>query len=37
LSGNIQAIELIEDFTELITNYTDYVNALRTRSAVEGQ
>ena len=37
LSDIIQAIELIEDFTKSITSYSDYVNDLKTQSAVERQ
>jgi len=37
LSDILQAIELIEDFTKLIASYTDYVNDLKTQSAVERQ
>jgi uncharacterized protein with HEPN domain len=33
----LQAIELIEDFTESVTNYYDFVSDLKTRSAVERQ
>jgi len=35
LSDIIHAIELIEDFTQSITNYNDFVNDLKTQSAVE--
>jgi uncharacterized protein with HEPN domain len=37
LSDIFQAIVLIEDFTKSITSYTDYVNDLKTQSAVERQ
>ena len=37
LSDIIQAIELIEDFMNSITSYADYVNDLKTQSAVERQ
>ena len=37
LSDIIQAIELIEDFTLSIKNYNDFVNDLKTQSAVERQ
>ncbi len=37
LSDILQAIELIEDFTSLISDYEDYVNDLKTQSAVERQ
>jgi uncharacterized protein with HEPN domain len=37
LSDIIQAIELIEDFMKSITSYTEYVNDLKTQSAVERQ
>lgn len=33
----LQAIELIEDFTKAISNYSDYLNDLKTQSAVERQ
>lgn len=35
LSDIIQAIEFIEDFTKSISSYNDYVNDLKTQSAVE--
>ena len=37
LSDVIQAIELIEDFTKSVASYSDYVNDLKTQSAVERQ
>jgi len=37
LSDVIQAIELIEDFTKSVSSYSDYVNDLKTQSAVERQ
>ncbi|MBP8849136.1 MAG: DUF86 domain-containing protein [Breznakibacter sp.] len=37
LSDILQAIELIEEFTESIPNYGDYVSDLKTQSAVERQ
>jgi len=37
LSDILQAIELIEDFTQSISNYDDYVKDLKTQSAVERQ
>jgi uncharacterized protein with HEPN domain len=37
LSDIIQAIDLIEDFTKSISSYSDYVNDLKTQSAVERQ
>ena len=37
LSDIIRAIELIDDFTKSINNYTDFVNDLKTQSAVERQ
>jgi uncharacterized protein with HEPN domain len=37
LSDISQAIDLIEDFTKLTSNYSDYVNDLKTQSAVERQ
>ena len=37
LSDITQAISLIEDFTKSITNFNDYVNDLKTQSAVERQ
>lgn len=37
LSDIIHAIELIEDFTASISNYNEYVNDLKTQSAVERQ
>jgi uncharacterized protein with HEPN domain len=33
----LHAIELIEEFTAAISNYNDYVNDLKTQSAVERQ
>ncbi len=37
LSDIINAIDLIEDFTRSIESYNDYVNDLKTQSAVERQ
>jgi uncharacterized protein with HEPN domain len=37
LSDIFQAIVLIEDFTKSISSYSDYVNDLKTQSAVERQ
>jgi uncharacterized protein with HEPN domain len=37
LSDIIQAIDLIEDFTKSISNYNEYLNDLKTQSAVERQ
>ena len=37
LSDILQAIDLIKDFTKSISNYHDYVNDLKTQSAVERQ
>ena len=37
LSDIIQAIDLIEDFTKSVPNFSDYVNDLKTQSAVERQ
>ncbi|MEI7424341.1 MAG: HepT-like ribonuclease domain-containing protein [Prolixibacteraceae bacterium] len=37
MSDILQAIELIEDFTNSITSYNDYVSDLKTQSAVERQ
>ena len=37
LADIIRAIELILQFTESIENYSDYVNDLKTQSAVERQ
>lgn len=37
LSDIIQAIDLIEDFTKSVSSYNDYVNDLKTQSAVERQ
>lgn len=33
----LHAIELIEEFTAAISNYNDYINDLKTQSAVERQ
>ena len=37
LSDILKAIELIEDFTKSISNYNEFLNDLKTRSAVERQ
>ena len=37
LSDIIQAIDLIDDFTKSLVSYNDYVNDLKTQSAVERQ
>jgi len=37
LSDIIKAIDLIEDFTKSISSYNDYINDLKTVSAVERQ
>jgi uncharacterized protein with HEPN domain len=37
LSDILQAIYLIKDFTKSISNFNDYVNDLKTQSAVERQ
>lgn len=37
LSDIIQAVKLIEQFTNNISNYKDYVSDLKTQSAVERQ
>jgi uncharacterized protein with HEPN domain len=37
LSDILQAIDLIFDFTKSISSYSDYVNDLKTQSAVERQ
>ena len=37
LSDILQAIELIEDFTKSISTYDEFLNDLKTRSAVERQ
>ena len=37
LSDILQAIVLVEDFTKSIRSYADYVNDLKTQSAVERQ
>lgn len=37
LSDIIQAIDLIEDFTKSVSSYNDYINDLKTQSAVERQ
>ena len=37
LSDILQAIVLVEDFTKSIGSYADYVNDLKTQSAVERQ
>lgn len=35
LSDIFKAIELIEDFTKSVSNYNEFLNDLKTRSAVE--
>ena len=35
LADILRAIDLIEDFTASVTNYTDFANDLKTQSAVE--
>ena len=37
LSDILQAIELIEDFTQLVLSFDEYVRDLKTQSAVERQ
>ena len=37
LSDILNAIELIEDFTKSVSNYNEFLNDLKTRSAVERQ
>ena len=37
LSDIVKSIDLIEDFTKSITSYNDYINDLKTVSAVERQ
>lgn len=37
LSDILQAIDLIKDFTRSLSNYSDYLNDLKTQSAVERQ
>lgn len=37
LSDIVRAVELIEDFTSLISRFEDYENDLKTQSAVERQ
>ena len=37
LADILRAIDLIEDFTASVTNYTDFANDLKTQSAVERQ
>ena len=37
LDDIIHAIELIEDFTSTISSFPDYVNDMKTRSAVDRQ
>lgn len=37
LSDILHAIDLIKDFTKSISNYPDYINDLKTQSAVERQ
>ncbi len=37
LSDILKAIELIEDFTKITTSYNEFLNDLKTRSAVERQ